>query len=129
MVKKGKFMKMKNNTVYGQDIGFGEFVRNRRLDLNIGLREFATKLDLSPAFISKMEIGDFKPPKEENIKKMAIILGIDQDELLARAGKISSDLQEIISTKPALYASLLRRVKSSNSLSKILDDMKEEYCD
>jgi molybdate-binding protein len=31
---------------------FSEFVRNTRLDLNIGLREFATKLDLSSAFIS-----------------------------------------------------------------------------
>lgn len=121
-------MTIKNNTVFGQDVAFGEFVRQRRLERNIGLREFAAKLDLSPAFISKMEIGDFKPPKEENIKKMAIILNVDQDELLAKAGKVSSDLQEIISAEPALYASLLRRIKNERSglVSRGLDSIKGE---
>jgi len=67
---------------------FGNLVRERRLKLKIGLREFAKLLKISPAFISKMEIGDFAPPKEENIRKMAEILKIDPDELLAKAGKI-----------------------------------------
>ncbi len=118
-------MTIKNNTSEQRDVAFGEFVRNRRLKLNIGLREFAGKLDISPAFISKMEIGDFKPPKEENIKKMANILNIDEDELLARAGKIASDLQKIISTKPAIYASLLRRAKPHH-LKQFLAEVEEE---
>ena len=88
---------------------FGEFVRNTRLDLNIGLREFATKLNLSPAFISKMEIGDFKPPKEENIKKMARILKVDEDELLARAGKVSSEIINLIISNPKYYIEILRK--------------------
>ncbi len=117
-------MTIKNNKQEQRDVAFGEFVRNTRLDLNIGLREFATKLNLSPAFISKMEIGDFKPPKEENIKNMARILKVDEDELLARAGKISSDLQDIISTEPKLYASLLRRAKT-HQIEKCLKDLEE----
>jgi len=88
---------------------FGEFVRNTRLDLNIGLREFATKLDLSSAFISKMEVGDFKPPKEENIKKMARILKVDEDELLARAGKVSSEIINLIISNPKYYIEILRK--------------------
>lgn len=116
-------MTIKNNPARGRDVAFGDFVRKRRLDLNIGLREFASKLDLSPAFISKMEIGDFKPPKEENIKKMAGILKVDEDELLAKAGKISSELQNMIMRKPKLYASLLRRAKPKH-LEQYLDDIK-----
>jgi len=69
---------------------FGEFVKNRRLALNYGLREFAKMVDLSPTFISKMEVGDFKPPKEKNIIKIANKLAVDSDYLLALANKISS---------------------------------------
>lgn len=118
-------MTINKNAQKPRDVAFGNFVRGERLKLNIGLREFATKLGLSPAFISKMEIGDFKPPKEENIKKMAKILKVDEDELLAKAGKISSDLQTIISTRPALYASLLRRAKKHH-LKQFLEDIKED---
>ncbi len=114
-----------NSTLKPHDVAFGDFVRNKRKELRIGLREFAIKLDLSAAFISKMEIGDFKPPKEENIKKMARILKVNEDELLARAGKISSDLQEIISKKPKLYASLLRKAKH-HQIEKCLEDLGEE---
>ena len=107
---------------------FGNFIREKRLKLNIGLREFAKLLDISPAFISKMEIGDFAPPKEENIRKMAEILKIDPDELLAKAGKIATDLQEIIATKPKLYASLLRKAKK-HQIEKCLNDIEEEDFD
>lgn len=116
---------MKNNFSKHRDVAFGEFVRNTRLELKIGLREFATKIGLSPTFISKMEVGEFKPPKEENIKKIAMILNIDKDELLAKAGRVSSDLQDIISEQPKLYASLLRRAKKAKpqNLEKLLNDL------
>lgn len=42
--------------------------------MKIGLREFAQKVGLSPTFISKMEVGEYKPPKEENIVKIAKVL-------------------------------------------------------
>jgi hypothetical protein len=38
-------------------------------------------------------------------------LGEDVDVLLALAGKVSSDLQEIIRARPALIAELLRAVR------------------
>ena len=88
---------------------FGEFVRNTRLDLKIGLREFALKIGISATFISKMEVGDFKPPKEENIKKMARILKVDEDELLARAGKVSSEIINLIISNPKYYIKILKK--------------------
>ena len=50
---------------------FGAFVREKRLDKNIGLREFAIMMDLSPAYISQMEAGICKPPKEDKIQRIA----------------------------------------------------------
>ena len=63
-----KSVSASSSNVSASKNNFGEFVRNTRLDLGLSLREFATKLNLSPAFISKMEIGGLKSPKEENIK-------------------------------------------------------------
>ncbi len=93
------------------NLKFGEFVRKTRLELNIGLRDFSRQVGVSPAYISKMEMDEFSPPKEENIKKMARILKVDEDKLLSLANKISSDIKDIINDKPDLYAAFLRRVK------------------
>ncbi len=93
------------------NLKFGDFIRATRLKLNIGLREFASQIGISATYISKMEIGDYAPPKEENIKKMAKILKVDEDKLLSMADKLSSDIKDIINVKPDLYASFLRRAK------------------
>ncbi len=111
---------------------FGEFIRQTRLEKNISLRKFANMVNLSPTFISKMEVGEFKPPKEENIIKIAEILSINKDTLLAMAGKVSSDLQNKIQTSPELFASFLRRVsikkleKNWNEIECVLDDEDED---
>lgn len=90
---------------------FGKFIRESRLKLNIGLREFAGKVGISATYISKMEVGEYAPPKEENIRKMAKILGLNEDKLITMAGKLPSDLGDIIGKEPELYAAFLRKVK------------------
>jgi transcriptional regulator with XRE-family HTH domain len=102
---------MSANNKNNNNLKFGDFVRTTRLKLNIGLREFASQIGISATYISKMEIGDYAPPKEENIKKMAKILNIDEDKLLSMADKLSSDIKHIINVKPDLYTSFLRRAK------------------
>lgn len=104
---------------------FGKFIRESRLKLNIGLREFAGKVGISATYISKMEVGEYAPPKEENIKKMAKILGLNEDKLITMAGKLPSDLGEIISTEPKLYASFLRRAKKED-LEKFMKKLEDE---
>lgn len=43
---------------------FGKFCRKLRIDRGELLLDMATKLDVSPAFLSKVENGKKKPPKE-----------------------------------------------------------------
>jgi transcriptional regulator with XRE-family HTH domain len=107
------------------NLKFGDFVRQTRLNLNIGLREFASQIGISATYISKMEVGDFSPPKEENIKKMANILKVDEDKLLSMADKISSDIKDIINDKPDLYASFLRRAKPKD-LERFIKEMDDD---
>jgi len=48
---------------------------------------------------------------EAKVRAIAEIIGCDADELLARAGRVSSDLSEIIKKRPVELAALLRTTK------------------
>jgi transcriptional regulator with XRE-family HTH domain len=78
------------------DKTFGTLVRQLRSQKGYSLRELARRIDVSPNSLSKMELGHFPPPGEHKIVLMAEILERNADELLALAGKVSSDLIEII---------------------------------
>ena len=87
---------------------FGALVRRERQAREIGLREMAKMIGVSPTYLSKVERGDFPPPAEDRVKAIAKIIGRDPDELLALAGRVASDLTEIIKRHPREMASFLR---------------------
>ncbi len=96
---------------------FGEYIRQARealqqTDRAFSLRQVAVRIGIEPAYLSKIERGVFAPPSEEVIVKLAAILGEDKDVLLAMAGKLSSDLLQIIMQRPRLFADLLRQLKA-----------------
>src|SRR6516225_11672594 len=90
---------------------FGAFIRRLRNGKEIGLRKMAEKIGVSPTYLSKVERDEFPPPAEDRVRKIAEIIGCDSDELLARAGRVSSDLSEIIKQHPRELAALLRTTK------------------
>lgn len=87
---------------------FGAFVRREREAREIGLREMAKMIGVSPTYLSKVEREEFPPPAEDRVKAIAKIIGRDPDELLALAGRVSSDLADIIKRHPREMASFLR---------------------
>ncbi len=114
--------------------GFGQYVRQlreekRKTDPNFSLRGFAKALNLSPTFLSKVENDEFNPPSAENIRKMAELLGVDPDELLARAEKVSPDIPGIIHKNP-VTADLLRTVRdaglTSDQIVKLTEQIREQ---
>jgi transcriptional regulator with XRE-family HTH domain len=95
---------------------FGQRIRDLReakkaVDPTFSLRQFAQKVGISATFLSKIETGEFDPPKAEHIMKMAELLGVDADELLALAGKTDPELDEIIKSEPKAMADLLRTAR------------------
>ena len=95
---------------------FGKHLRERREELrcddrNYSLRKVAQRIGIEPGYLSKIERGEFAPPSEATTVKLAKELGEDPDVLLAMAGKVSSDLQEIIRKRPKLFAELIRQLK------------------
>lgn len=97
-------------TISGRE-SFGALVRREREAKEIGLREMAKKIGVSPTYLSKVERDEFSPPAEDKVKKVAEILDLDSDELLALAGRVSSDLSDIIKQQPREMAALLRTTK------------------
>ena len=106
---------------------FGATVRRKRENLEIGLREMAKMIGVSPTYLSKVERDDFTPPAEDKVIAIAKILGRDSDELLALAGKVSSELTEIIRRHPRELASFLRSAKglSAEQMAKLAEDARK----
>ncbi len=97
---------------------FGKHVREHReilksRDRRFSVRQVARRIGVEPAYLSKIERGDVAPPSEAKTRALARELGEDPDVLLAMAGKVSSDLQEIIRKRPRLFAELIRQLKSA----------------
>jgi transcriptional regulator with XRE-family HTH domain len=90
---------------------FGEFVRRERLAKEIGLREMAKMIGVSPTYLSKVERDEFAPPAEDKVRKIAEVIGCDADELLALAGRVASDLTDIIRERPREMADFLRTAR------------------
>ena len=90
---------------------FGALVRHKRLAKEIGLREMAKKIGVSPTYLSKLERDEFPPPAEDKVRKIAGIIEHDPDVLLALAGRVSSDLTDIIRERPREMADFLRAAK------------------
>ena len=91
---------------------FGAFIRREREGKEFGLREMAKMIGVSPTYLSKVERDELPPPAEDKVRAIARIIGCDADDLLARAGRVSSDIAEIIKRHPVELADLLRTTKS-----------------
>ena len=111
---------------------FGNYIKTKRETLaqdskSFSLRKVAMAIDVEPSFLSKVERDLVAPPSEAKIRSLAEVLSEDADVLLAMAGKVSTDLQEIILARPKLFADMLRRLKQEpdHALLRIVRDIED----
>src|SRR5690349_12760623 len=106
---------------------FGEFVRERRAAKNIGLRQMAKMIHVSPTYLSKVERDEFPPPAEDKVEAIAEIIGCNKDDLLARANRVASDITEIIKRHPIELSALLRATKDlpAEDIPKVLREVQK----
>ena len=74
-------------------MAFGNYIRRKREDAGIPLREFAQRIDISPAYWSRIEREMEKPPKDDLIERAARVLGLDLDEVFVEASRLPPDMQ------------------------------------
>ncbi len=88
-------------------MAFGERVRELRKARGLSQRDLAGRSGIDFTYLSKIENGRMEPPSEEVIRRVALALGADADELILLADKFPSDLAQELKTPERVKA--LRR--------------------
>jgi transcriptional regulator with XRE-family HTH domain len=93
--------------------GIGPYIRRRRDELDLSLRELAKKLDCSPAFISDIELGR-RHPSDKVLVEIAKILKVKVEEL--RKMDVRAPIDEIkrVTLNDPTFALAFRTVLDKN---------------
>jgi transcriptional regulator with XRE-family HTH domain len=84
-----------------QDKPLGETIRNKRVELDLSLRDLAKRLQLTPSYLSDIE-NDRRVPAEEVIRNIAQVLELDFDLLMARAGRFGDEAIRYMKRNPSV---------------------------
>src|SRR5271157_2261257 len=85
---------------------FGETIRDLRVAQDLGLRETAGKIGISPAYLSRIERGKERPPRPEIIKELAKTLAADPDVLFRLSSSTDPEVVEFLHEQPEAMALL-----------------------
>ena len=91
----------------------GNFIRQKRTEAGIGLRELARRVGKSAPFLTQLEVDEDPPPaSEETLLAIANALNENADEFFARAKK----LPRALAPETALEVALYRRMKAMSQI-------------
>jgi transcriptional regulator with XRE-family HTH domain len=113
---------------------FGKFIKERRIEKGITLREFCKLIGTDASNWSKIERGQLAPPKnEDKLKKIAEILGIPvgsdlwvsmKDKAEIDTGNIPSDIRsdkELLGCLPMFFRTIRSEKPSAEDLDKLIE--------
>lgn len=92
---------------------FGETIRDLRVAQHLGLRETATKVGISPAYLSRIERGKERPPRPEIIKALAKLLAADPDVLFRMSSSTDPEILDFLHERVEVLE-LLRYLKNND---------------
>lgn len=106
---------------------FGDRIRELRKGKNLTLRELAIKVKVTFTYISKIEnqklsFGEY--PGEDLIRKLAKVLGVNEDELLLLAEKIPEDIKKRVIQRPDAFRKIAKL--DDETLDRLLEDIDEK---
>jgi len=73
-------------------------------------RELAESVGITVPYVSKIE-ADKETPTDEKIRKVAKVLQLDADELILTAGRVPSDVMDLLAADPVKGLEFLRKVR------------------
>jgi transcriptional regulator with XRE-family HTH domain len=92
---------------------FGETIRDLRIAQDLGLRETAVMVGISPAYLSRIERGKERPPRPEIIKELAKVLAADPDVLFRLSSSTDPEVVDYLHEQTEAM-NLLRYIKEEN---------------
>jgi transcriptional regulator with XRE-family HTH domain len=124
--------KIDNKNWKGGIVMFGEFIKERRIEKSISLREFCKRVEIDASNWSKVERGLLAPPQdEERLRKIARALDIKfgsalwkemKDKANIDAGIIPEDIlsdEKVLNSLPIFF----RTIRSENPTPEDLDKL------
>jgi HTH-type transcriptional regulator, competence development regulator len=106
---------------------FGERVRELRKAKDLTLREVAAKVGINFTYLSKIENGklDFSDfPSEKLIRKLAKVLGAEEEELLLLAQKVPDSIKQQVMKRPDVFRKMAGLDdKGLDEIEKNIDDL------
>jgi transcriptional regulator with XRE-family HTH domain len=101
---------------------FGETIRDLRVAQDLGLRETATLVGISPAYLSRIERGKEHPPRPEVIKTLAKVLAADPDVLFRLSSSTDPEIVDYLHGNPDAMV-LLRFLKDAGFTSEMINQL------
>src|SRR5438445_13012735 len=93
-----------------RDKTFGSWIRKLRRERGMSQRRLAQKVGIDFTYLSKLENDAGQSPGDDLIRRLAVELGEDADELLALAGKVPVDELRARAKEDPEFARALRRL-------------------
>ena len=77
---------------------FGKFLRRTRKRKKLTQRALASEVGIDFTYLSKVEndVPGFSSLSEPTLEKLADALDVDPDKMITRAGKIPSDVRQVL---------------------------------
>lgn len=89
----------------------GTQIRDARVRAELSLRELARRIECAPSYLNDIE-HDRRVPSELVLKKICAELELDEDRLLAAAGRLGEGAEEYLKANPTAGV-LFRRVSGA----------------
>ena len=117
---------------------FGQFLKEKRLALDLSLCEFARQVGMQPSNYCNVEADVLPPPPAETLEKLALTLGLKKGtpeyetlhDLAAEArDEIPADIERIVKANeliPAMLRTLEDEQVSKEQLRRIIEDLRSD---
>lgn len=101
----------------------GEFIRERREAANISLRELARQIQITPPFLSDVELGR-RNPSDEVLEKIAGFFSIPVEELKKLDTRVSfANFKRFVEQDPKLGFAFRTAIEDVNQGRTTIEDL------
>ena len=110
---------------------FGGRIRQLRKAHRLTLRELAAQVGIDFTYLSKIENDQGAPPAEATIRRLAEVLGADEDELILLADKLPEEFAQDLLNRPEqqvaeLYRSMAGKRYSNEEWQEIVQLLRDK---
>jgi ribosome-binding protein aMBF1 (putative translation factor) len=99
----------------------GAQIRDARVAAGFSLRQLASRIEHAASYLNDIE-HDRRTPSEAVVRKLASELGMDEDRLLAAAGRVGENAEQYLRSNPTAGV-LFRRVSGASLDEKDLQQL------